>query len=101
MAGPSKQKITMKCSICGGYVEWKGPLANLTHTECASCGATNCQEPEPEQEATPNEQQVKTPFETWWHDEGSGMAPLLETMARLASNKWRGSWSIHPNKMTR
>jgi hypothetical protein len=34
----------MKCSLCGGYVEWKGPLANLTHTECASCGGINCQE---------------------------------------------------------
>jgi hypothetical protein len=34
----------MKCSFCGGYVEWKGPLSNLTHTECHSCGAVNCQE---------------------------------------------------------
>lgn len=36
----------MKCSLCGGYVEWKGPLSNLTHTECADCGGTNCQEVE-------------------------------------------------------
>lgn len=40
----------MKCSKCGGYVEWKGPLTNLTHTECAKCGSINCQEPEPQDE---------------------------------------------------
>ena len=38
----------MKCSVCGGYVEWKGPLLNLTHTECSECGGINCQEPEVE-----------------------------------------------------
>jgi len=36
----------MICARCGGYVEWKGPLSNLTHTECAKCGGINCQEPE-------------------------------------------------------
>jgi hypothetical protein len=36
----------MKCSLCGGYVEWKGPLVNLTHTECHGCGAVNSQEVE-------------------------------------------------------
>lgn len=36
----------MKCSLCGGHVEWKGPLTNLTHTECSDCGGTNCQEVE-------------------------------------------------------
>lgn len=36
----------MTCSICGGYVEWKGPIVNLTHTECAQCGGVNCQEVE-------------------------------------------------------
>jgi hypothetical protein len=33
----------MICSICGGQVEWQGPFANLTHTKCLRCGATNCQ----------------------------------------------------------
>lgn len=37
---------TMKCSICGGLVTWRGPLANLTHTQCESCGGINCQGPE-------------------------------------------------------
>jgi len=36
----------MTCSKCGGCVEWKGPISNLTHTECAKCGGINCQEPE-------------------------------------------------------
>ena len=45
----------MKCSICGGYVEWKGPLSNLTHTECASCGGKNCQEVEPKPECDEDE----------------------------------------------
>jgi hypothetical protein len=39
----------MNCSLCGGYnVTWRGPMTNLTHTECADCGGTNCQEVEPE-----------------------------------------------------
>lgn len=33
----------MICSLCGGEVIWVGPLSNLTHTECQSCGATNSQ----------------------------------------------------------
>ena len=33
----------MQCSICGGLVIWKGPLSNLTHTECQRCGAMNNQ----------------------------------------------------------
>jgi RecJ-like exonuclease len=37
----------MTCSSCGGSVEWKGPLANLTHTQCVACGAVNSQVPEP------------------------------------------------------
>jgi hypothetical protein len=29
----------MICSKCGSHrVEWKGPLLNLTHTECGECG---------------------------------------------------------------
>lgn len=40
----------MTCSLCGGYVEWKGPLIALTHTECVDCGAINCQEVEDENE---------------------------------------------------
>lgn len=38
----------MKCTNCGGHVEWRGPLVNLTHTECSSCGGINCQEVEAE-----------------------------------------------------
>lgn len=33
----------MECTICGGLVEWKGPLANPSHTECKNCGARNSQ----------------------------------------------------------
>lgn len=33
----------MICSKCGGHVRWRGPLSRLTHTECDSCGAHNCQ----------------------------------------------------------
>ena len=36
----------MNCSLCGGRVEWQGPKASLTHTEGLSCGATNSQVPE-------------------------------------------------------
>lgn len=36
----------MNCQLCGGYVEWKGPITALTHTECASCGSVDCQEEE-------------------------------------------------------
>jgi len=34
----------MTCKFCGGYVEWKGPLTALTHTECEGCGCVDCQE---------------------------------------------------------
>lgn len=41
----------MICSKCGSHsVEWKGPLMNLTHTECGECGGTNCQVPEHQEE---------------------------------------------------
>jgi len=33
----------MFCEFCSGSVIWQGPLANLTHTRCESCGRTNCQ----------------------------------------------------------
>lgn len=33
----------MECASCGGLVIWKGPLPNLTHTECKKCGAVNNQ----------------------------------------------------------
>lgn len=40
----------MICSICGGHnVIWRGPMINLTHTECSDCGGTNCQEVEHEE----------------------------------------------------
>lgn len=51
----------MICRICGGEVLWKGPLSALTHTECQSCGETNCQtvqEPEPEPEQEPEREMV-------------------------------------------
>ena len=38
----------MTCKFCGGYVEWKGPLVNLTHTECHGCGCVDCQETDDE-----------------------------------------------------
>ena len=31
----------MICATCDGEVIWKGPLSNLTHTECQSCGRIN------------------------------------------------------------
>lgn len=42
--------MSMKCSHCGGLVEWKGPLSNLTHTECLQCGAVNAQLPDERQD---------------------------------------------------
>lgn len=27
-------------------VTWRGPLADLTHTECSRCGGINCQQVE-------------------------------------------------------
>ena len=33
----------MVCLFCGGQVIWRGPLSNLTHTECDKCGRYNCQ----------------------------------------------------------
>lgn len=33
----------MICTFCGGEVTWRGPITNLTHTECNQCGAANCQ----------------------------------------------------------
>lgn len=47
----------MICATCGGLVEWKGPLVNLTHTECLSCGAINNQEPEEPEEECESEQE--------------------------------------------
>ncbi len=49
----------MKCSFCGGRVEWQGPLVNLTHTKCFGCGRVNCQEVEPTQEDTTPVQSVQ------------------------------------------
>lgn len=37
----------MICSTCGGLVTWRGPWSNMTHTECAHCGAINNQIGEP------------------------------------------------------
>ena len=38
----------MTCQSCGGLVLWRGPLTDLTHTECESCGAINNHVPEEE-----------------------------------------------------
>lgn len=48
----------MICASCGGNVLWMGPLSNLTHTECQSCGAINNQivdEPDEEIDAASTE----------------------------------------------
>ena len=31
------------CASCGSHVTCRGPITNLTHTECAGCGAINNQ----------------------------------------------------------
>lgn len=49
----------MRCQHCGGLVLWMGPLVNLTHTQCQSCGCVNCQEPEPETEEEATGQETK------------------------------------------
>ena len=40
----------MECATCGGKVEWRGAMINLTHTECLSCGRVNNQLVEDEQQ---------------------------------------------------
>jgi hypothetical protein len=44
----SGEHDVMICRICGGHVEWQGPLSGLTHTECLKCGAVNMQERGPD-----------------------------------------------------
>jgi hypothetical protein len=43
----------MVCAFCNQpNVVWRGPLSDLTHTECPDCGRINCQrvdEPEDEE----------------------------------------------------
>lgn len=36
----------MICASCGGEVTWRGAFSNLTHTQCAGCGAINNQQVE-------------------------------------------------------
>ena len=59
----------MICGNCGSWrVEWKGPLSNLTHTECADCGATNCQTLEIELDEPDEDSELKAAqdkFEKW------------------------------------
>lgn len=94
----------MKCKYCGGYVEWMGPLTNLTHTECIGCGAANCHEPEePDQEENPvvgmesdTVYLIKNPFLLFigdavdprggWRD-FAGMYPTLEAAKEEAINR--------------
>lgn len=45
----------MKCSKCGGLVTWRGPIANMTHTQCENCGGINCQYPEYSDDPDPEE----------------------------------------------
>lgn len=33
----------MTCELCGGRVTWRGPLSELTHTQCEKCNEVNCQ----------------------------------------------------------
>lgn len=40
----------MDCRSCGGLVLWCGPLTNLTHTQCQSCGTINNQSVEEPEE---------------------------------------------------
>ncbi|MFL0802414.1 MAG: Lar family restriction alleviation protein [Agarilytica sp.] len=40
----------MICRICDGEVLWVGPLSDLTHAECRTCGAVNSQVDEIEME---------------------------------------------------
>lgn len=47
----------MICANCGGYVEWKGPITSLTHTQCLGCGGMNCQlrdDPMPDPDPMPH-----------------------------------------------
>jgi NAD-dependent SIR2 family protein deacetylase len=36
----------MICASCGGEVTQRGAVSNLTHTQCAGCGAINNQQVE-------------------------------------------------------
>lgn len=58
----------MTCKFCGGYVEWKGPLVALTHTECSGCGCVNCQEiedDEPEGAEVSDDEPIHSAGSTW------------------------------------
>ena len=56
----------MICGNCGSWrVEWKGPLSNLTHTECADCGATNCQTLEIEFDEDSELKSAQDKFDKW------------------------------------
>lgn len=54
----------MICQHCGGLVTWRGPLVDLTHTECEGCGATNCQVPDDHpQEEDDMAEMIQAPFD--------------------------------------
>lgn len=72
--------ICSKC--CSDSVEWKGPLVNLTHTECGRCGAINCQvvyvekQEEDEEEEDGKERQTLEQSTTQkWNCENFGVWP--------------------------
>jgi len=73
----------MRCSLCGGRVEWQGPLANLTHTKCLSCGEINCQEVE-----TAEDQEVEA-HETGNEGEDSRRSSLHFTHTANAAGEVR------------
>lgn len=64
----------MICMYCGGIVEWKGPLTNLTHTECTQCGQKNCQliDDESEEQTNPEERGMTKRFK-FKRDSENGM----------------------------
>lgn len=49
--GIFEERYDVRCGICGGPMEWRGPLSNLGHTRCLDCKALNTHEgPESEWE---------------------------------------------------
>lgn len=46
----------MICAFCHtDTVRWRGPLSNLTHTQCDLCGRKGCERHEPTEEADDGE----------------------------------------------
>lgn len=80
----------MICSRCGGHVEWKGPLINLTHTECASCGGINCQIVEPIGEGYSDDVEIDEHGDVIAVrdlEEGEAIKVPMHMLAKIASQK--------------